>query len=219
MDVFNFLKNSFRLYVGNNSSLKYIDKNVSWFQAIIVGFVIGQIFSLIFILLSESFASGIFMWIVGVFVSALLVGLGIYIFIGFIHLLYKWLGGQAKFVDTIKFSSSVGILSGIVYGIFEILRELFVPVIKVSSGIFGFSGAEVTESVYQMTPFYIFLILVVLAFAIWSIVTQIKVLAKVHKISNLRSLGVFCLSILIFVLIVLLIFIIGAMLFSSSLFF
>lgn len=204
MEIINYFKSCFNLFLFKDEAFKYIQKKVKWQEAFWVTFVIVIISSLF------DFGMGIYFETDSLSIIELILtialGIGVmFLFFYIAHLLFRLIGGKANFVDFFKIALSVhlgqtiisillmvifGIIFGIVYAIN--LRDLLV--------IFGL--------------LVVFLLIGVL---VWEIGVAVKYYALTYKISQIKALFIVLIPIILVILFIIIsLFIFTALVISDS---
>lgn len=204
MDVIRYIQNSFGLLFFKDKSYDFIDKKVTWVDAVIV----TAIFSLLSLTLNLGFTfysvgsqalieslSGIITDYIGSLVFMVVI-------LGIAHGIFLLLQGKAKFEEFVKFALTIHLAPTLLFYGFLILVVLLMLPFQSSQDALGL-----------MMVFGFVIMIIALGILVWTIIVAAKNYAKLYKISYGKALFV----VLIPIILMFILFFIGIIIGFSSL--
>ncbi len=179
MVLLQYIQKSFGFYTKqSNESYEYVENKIDWSYAFIVSYVLGLIASIITLSI-DSILNPNYQAIFGVatipitlIFTAILIPIFVFISYGIIYGFFKLVGGEAGFLDTMKFGMAISLLPALINIVLNPLSYL----------------KYVIKSPTLLIAIAVIMIIVGLALFVFILMVSIKTFSKLHNLTTLRTI-------------------------------
>lgn len=201
MEILNYIQKSIGFYFGDEESYNYIDKKVTWQNALFASIGFSFFISLISIFIEYTYTNNpnflVENLITIVLLSAILLPIVIFILSGLIYLCFKFFNGKGDFFSTLKFWVSISIFSTLLLALIEIIPSRF----------FSESTNKIFDIVYAIY---------ILALIIWGFVVSLRVFSRLNDLPVWKTAIALLIPVLIMIVIAVIIFLIIYLFFGGT---